>query len=246
MATKAPVAIEEFNRRGYSNQVIISAVRQHDPSWTANMNRFVLIVALCFYASSWGQSQAQWYMGGVGTPFSAEQHGIADIIRSEGVYNALTAQGMVDFEVARGKYIDNARNWMEFRIARKRAIAAERAKDLEEQIASRDRYLEFRQSNPDTPPRLGQNELDTTTGEIKWPLALKRDCFVLLRREMEGLFTSNVKYGSTSENSQSVRLKTREIQAELRRHIKDMSTEEYIQARKFLRSLEFEGRIPAG
>ena len=37
--------------------------------------------------------------------------GLAQVIRAEGQYNALTAQGMVSFEEARSKYIDNVNRW---------------------------------------------------------------------------------------------------------------------------------------
>lgn len=207
----------------------------------------VLIISTCGVSQS--QAQSRWFFGGgnggVGTPFSAEQHGIADMVRSEGLYNVLTSEAMINYEDARGKYIDNGRKWTELYMMRKRIRESEKAKEAEERHASISRYLDFRAENPDTPPRLNNKEFDSTTGEIKWPLALKRDCFAIQRKEMEELFASKARLGSTSEISQAVFKKTREIQAELRKYIRDIVTEEYVQARKFLRSLEFEGKIPA-
>lgn len=207
----------------------------------------VLLITVCGLSQNQVNAQSRWFGGGggsVGTAYSAEQHGIADMVRSEGLYNVLTSEAMINVEEARGKYIDNGRKWTELYMMRKRIRESEKAKEQEERRAGIARYLEFRASNPDTPPRLTENQFDSTTGQIKWPLALKRDCFVTQRQEMETLFASKARLGSTSETSQAILKKTREIQAELRKYIRDIVTEEYVQARKFLRSLEFEGKIP--
>src|SRR5258708_3608725 len=56
-----------------------------------------------------------WFVGGGnfggGTVEGNALMGMAQVIRAEGDYNLETAQGMVSFEQARSKYIDNANKW---------------------------------------------------------------------------------------------------------------------------------------
>lgn len=207
----------------------------------------LLLVALVI-ALTHQPCHAQWFRGGgyggVGTAYSAEQHGIADMVRSEGEYNYLTTAGMINYEEARGKYIENSRQYLEFYQYKKRYLEGERAKEVEAARESRARYVEYRAANPDMAPRLSTSQLSLVTGEIKWPSALKRDTFFTLRQEMEALFTSKALNGTTSEISQGIYLKTKEIQAELRKHIREIVTYEFIQARKFLESLATEGTVP--
>ena len=205
------------------------------------LSRFALLIFLCSLPQS--STSAQWvgYAGNfVGTAASAEAHGLADIIRSEGIAYERTTQGMVNFEEARGKYIENARKAFDFQMSRKRTLAAENEKEREKKRAELARHLTYYNSHPQKPPRLTEDKLNSTTGQIKWPLALQDSCFTSQRHEMEKLFAMRAQSGLTSEISMSVETKSKQFKRDLSKEIKRFVQTQYIQARKFLESLPFE------
>src|SRR5262245_38179645 len=56
-----------------------------------------------------------WFLGGAsyggGTADGNFLFGVAQVIRAEGDYNLQSTQGMINFEIARSKYIENANKW---------------------------------------------------------------------------------------------------------------------------------------
>ena len=135
----------------------------------------------CNYADAqYVNSQAaRWYVGaGVGgyggygyggatTPQSAAGMAMADMVRSQGMYNQMTSAAMINVEEARSKYIDNQRQWTEVYLMKQRALAAEHAAAKEEARARNARYLEDQAANPShLPPRLLSIQLDPSTGKI--------------------------------------------------------------------------------
>ncbi len=77
-------------------------------------------------------------------------------------------------------------------------------------------------------------------------LLFERDQFAVQRQEIDALFTSRAHTGTTSEMSETIYKKVREMQDELRKHIREIVTQEYMEARKFLDRLSLEGRFPIG
>lgn len=70
------------------------------------------------------------------------------------------------------------------------------------------------------------------------------DSFVDHRKQLEALFISRAHTGTTSEMSTTIYKKVREMQDELRKHIREIVTHEYMEARKFLDRVSLEGRLP--
>jgi hypothetical protein len=220
----------------------------------------VLLVTVSVLTGSNVQAQARWYVrphvgygyggyggyGGVGTAQSAAGHAMADMTRSQGMYNQMTSAAMINMEEARSKYIENQKNWTEVYLMKQRVVDANHAKQKEEARARNAKWQEYQASNPDLPPRLTSSELDSSTGRIVWPAALMRDEFVGQRKEIESLFTSRAHTGTTSELSDSIYKNVRAMQDELRKHIRDIVTQEYMGARKFLDRLALEGQFPVG
>lgn len=183
--------------------------------------------------------------GGATTPGSAAGHAMADMVRSQGAYNAMTSAAMVNVEEARSKYIDNQKQWTEVYLMKKRALDAQHAQDKEEARARNARLQEAQASNPSSlPPRLSSSELDPSTGTISWPSALMRDSFAPQRRDIESLFVARAHTGSTSELSETIYKKIRSMQDDLRKQIREIVTQEYMDARKFLDRLSLEARFP--
>jgi hypothetical protein len=185
--------------------------------------------------------------GGVGTPASLEGQAMADMIRSQGEYNAMTSGAMINYEDARGKYIENQKQWTELYQMRQRVLREQRAQNEQDRQVRQARLQEYRETRPSNPTaRLTTAQLDPTTGKIRWPTALERDGFAPLRTDLDNLFATRAHTGTTSEVAQAISTKIREMQAELRKHIRDIVTSEYLEARRFLDSLALEGQLPLG
>ncbi|MFO1042554.1 MAG: hypothetical protein U0941_12250 [Planctomycetaceae bacterium] len=227
------------------------------------MNRVLAIVCVLTISTLSGQASAQtrWYVGpnvgyggyggygfgGGTTPASAAGHAMADMTRSQGMYNVMTSAAMVNVEQARGEYIQNQKQWTEVYMMKQRVVQAEQAKRLEEARARNAKIAEQQAEHPSSlPPRLNSSELDPATGKIAWPSALMRDTFASQRKEIEGLFETRAHTGSTSELTEAIYKKVRGMQDELRKHIRDLVTQEYMESRKFLDRLSLEGRFPVG
>ena len=205
-------------------------------------------------------AQARWYVapragyGGYGnggysasTPASAAGHAMADMTRSQGMYNQMTSAAMINTEKARGEYIANQKEWTDLYLMRQRVVDAEHAKQKEDARTRNAKMQEFQASHPsDLPQRLTSSELDPSTGKITWPAALMRDSLAVQRQELEALFTSRAHTGTTSEMSDTIYKKVRAMQDELRKYIREIVTQEYMEARKFLDRLSLEGRFPIG
>lgn len=232
------------------------------------MNRIVLVVSLVAAALPYSEAmgQVRWYagnrigfggypgyggyggygygFGGGTTAASAAGHAMADVVRSQGAYNAMTSGAMVNVEEARGKYIENQKQWTEVYLMKQRAIAAQHSEQKEDARARNARIRETQGTQSSLPSRLSSSELDPATGHINWPSALMLNAFADQRKEIEGLFASRAHTGTTSDLSDAVYKKVRAMQDELRNHIRNIVTQDYLDARKFLDRLSLEGRFP--
>lgn len=220
--------------------------------------RAVAVLLMTFLVLQGHASAQRWYVapgigyggygygyGGATTPGSAAGHAMADMVRSQGMYNQMTSGAMINLEEARSKYIENQKQWTEVYMMKQRVVEAEHARQKEEARARNARMQEEQASRPSSlPPRLNSSELNPGTGAIMWPAALLRDTFADQRKEIEGLFTSRAHTGSTSELSEKIYKQSRALQDDLRTHIRDIVPQEYMEARKFLERLSLEGRFP--
>ncbi|MBS0204350.1 MAG: hypothetical protein JSS49_15710 [Planctomycetes bacterium] len=179
--------------------------------------------------------------GGVQTPQSAAGHAMAAIIRSKGMYNLATSRAMVNVEQARSKYIDNQRNWTEVHLQRQRALQSQHAADAVAARAKVERYNEYLAANSPEVPRLTHSQLDPATGRITWPTVLKSDLFSDHRRQIESMFSAQAHHGVTADGSSQLHTNVHAMQAELRDHIHEFDTTQYLQARTFLDSLAVSG-----
>jgi hypothetical protein len=208
------------------------------------MKRISLLLAVTACLGLANRCNAQ-FGSAASTPESAAGHAIADMIRSEGVYNQMSTAAMINFEQARGKYIENQRQWTDVYLLKRRALDAEHARSVESARARNAKYLDDQAAHPShLPPRLFSGQLDSSTGKIAWPSALRRDVFAAPRQEMEALLASRARTGSTSELSEAIYRQTRYLHEELRQYIREIVFQEYMDARKFLDSLALEGLYP--
>lgn len=181
--------------------------------------------------------------GFTSNPVEGARYGMAEVIRARGQAYEAAARGMVSYEEARSKYLDNRKKWTETYWAMKRKGQAERRKDFEQKRRRQEAYLATKGSS--YPPRLSPSELDPSTGKVYWPAALSGATYAELRRELDELFVLRAYTGSSDRYNAQIHEKARAMQSLLKEQIRSMPTSEYIAARNFLESLAFEGRYPA-
>jgi hypothetical protein len=227
----------------------------------------VLAMATGFLLAMCGPAPAQWFVPdysygygqgafgipypvgygyGGGTPASFETQAMADLVRAQGQYNEMSGKAMVDYEQARSQYIQNQKDWtevyaMQQRIRQEQKMQKEQAR--RERIAKRD-------SQPpkpaNMPTRLMSMQLDRSTGKIAWPEPLEDAAYADNRKSLESLFATRAHTGTTAELADAIKGEVKSLHAELRKHIRDLKTQDYIEARKFLDGLATEGQIPVG
>ncbi len=183
------------------------------------------------------------YTNYTSNPVEGARYGMADVIRARGEAAETTTGAMINYEQAKSAYIDNTHKWTETYWKRKRLGESEIQKDLDKQRATTDYWRAHRESG--APPRLTPSQLDPTTGKIYWPNTLLDPVFARGRQEIEELFVLRAHTTSEPTLSRQVRTLSIEMQNELRKHIRDMTPNEYTATKRFLDSLAYESQLPA-
>jgi len=180
---------------------------------------------------SYGTTAAQSYM-----------MGMSQVIRAQGEANAYNAQAAINYEQARGAYIENSKKWTEAYYQRKELYQKSEADKAARARQSRDNYLASLKAAPT--PTLAPSQLDPLTGHIIWPEALATDTYAAQRRRIEELVQIRRYTGMTEMLAQQLSTAARDMQNELRSHITELPANTYVAARKFLDSLLHEAQPP--
>ena len=202
-----------------------------------------------------GYASSQWFSpggyGGYGygggfasTPAQGYLQGMSSLVRAEGQAEEMRSAAAINYQQAQGAYIDNQQKWVAaYQQARKESrerLEEEAQRDNEK----REKYLANRQSG--YPPRLTPSQLDPATGHIAWPTVLKAPRFAEGRRKIEELILLRT-FTSTSEDLYAqLHAAARDMQADLKSIIRDVPASEYLDGRKFLDSMAYEGRYLYG
>jgi hypothetical protein len=169
---------------------------------------------------------------------------MSDVIRSQGQYNLTTSAAAINMTEAQRNYIQNRDQWtntyFQMRDANRKYRAAERSPR-----PSMESLVRFAQAGK--PDRLSPGELDSVSGGISWPGLLQTDQYAAQRSELETLYAKRARDGalSTQDYIQADKL-TKDMMAELKDKIRDVPQMDYIATKRFLQSLGYEARLPAG
>ena len=198
-------------------------------------------------AASWFMPYGYGY-GGYGygsagtTAAQSYMMGMSQVIRAQGEANAYNAQAAINYEQARGAYIENSKKWTEAYYQRKELYQKSEADKAARARQSRDNYLASLKTVPS--PTLAPSQLDPVTGHIIWPEALASDTYAPQRRKIEELVQIRRYTGMTEMLAQQLSAVARDMQNELRSHITDLPANTYVAARKFLDGLLHEAQPP--
>jgi hypothetical protein len=203
-------------------------------------------LGILFPLMAMGQWVAPMPYGGFGASTAAEsyQRGFADVVRSAGAANLMDSMAAQNYEQARSMDIQNRLQWTESYYQMRQANRAYRASKRSPRM-SQDEIMRF--ARVGLPDRLTSTQLDPLTGHLNWPIILRDSQYAADRDPLDKLFYDRASASSLSlETYQQVQKYTNALLAALKKNIKEYSANDWLTAKKFVESLAYDVRFPAG
>ena len=178
---------------------------------------------------------------GASTVAGGYLHGAAAAIRAQGEFNANTALAAKILQESRSLRLANRVKSVEAYYAlkernRQYVDATRKPRPTDEQIR---RFNAAR-----APARLDQQEVDAVSGVIFWPPALQSDEFAGARQELQRVFRDRARLGGLSiEDRQKAVELSQETRDTLKEHIRELQSNDYLAAKKFIDSIAYEVRF---
>ncbi len=135
----------------------------------------------------------QWWGRGYhsSTAFEANTRGMGALIRDQGEANLLNAQAAGELEQARSQYITNTVDAVQAYYDRRRVREAYYAEKKEQRKGELSRFLERKGSIT----QISGDDIDSKSGEIRWPALLETKAYADFRVPYEELFMKHHKTG---------------------------------------------------
>lgn len=212
------------------------------------MNRWFVALAASLACCLTQSANAQWWdnpwMGGfhASTPAEGYARGMADLTRSAGMANLLDAQAAIAAEQARTLDLQNDVMAVETYFNKKAINRANREANRRPPRTTDQLAMISRARTPDP---LGIEDFDPVSGEIHWPIVLRDDGFSAYRKRLDELFAARAERGGelTLDDARAIQDVTAELLSALKARIREFPSSAYLQARNFVTSLSFEGRV---
>ncbi|NQT14172.1 MAG: hypothetical protein HQ582_15565 [Planctomycetes bacterium] len=170
--------------------------------------------------------------------------GKAAITRAQGQYNLLTAEANVVNQEAYRRGIEN-------QTRKVNGYFALREKNREERAVQRGPRASAEQlrriAAAGKPATLSPSELDSATGGIAWPTLLEREEYEPFRADLEEAFARRADNGRMEPaDLEQAEQAAEGMIAELKSHVREIPSHQYIAARRFVESLAYDAQQPAG
>ena len=185
-----------------------------------------------------------WGWRAAGTAPGDILRGKASVIRAQGQYNLDTSAAMINAKEAKKRGIYNHRYGVETYFELRQYNRDMRAK--ERLPAPTPAQIE-RLAKLGLPERTTPSEVQPTSGDINWPVALEMSNFADERARMETLFSQRDQLEDGVETGTHALVKqcADQMHAELKTYVDDLDPETYLDARKFIEKLIYESRFSA-
>ena len=166
-------------------------------------------------------------------------------IRSQSEASNRPSMAMIDRETARSMNYDNqlkhVRTYFEKRRLNRAYREAERGprRTREQAVAAAKRAA---------PDRLSVQQFEPYRGRINWPVTLTDDQYRVHREQLDRLFAAHAASGSGLQTRYYAPIQSTlgKLEEQLVGNVKTTNADQYIYARKFLKSLQYEARFPVG
>jgi hypothetical protein len=180
-----------------------------------------------------------------GTVAQGYARGMADVIRSQGDYNLNTSAAAVNLSQARQQEIDNQKKWtqtyFDIRDINRQVFDSEQKR----RRGSPEDWIRYAQAGK--PKRLSPSELDNVTGEIHWPILLTGQDYGAQRTELQKAFADRAYHGvMNAETFLKVLQVAEDMMTGLKSRVRNLPSDQYVSAKRFLESLAYEAGQPAG
>ena len=140
--------------------------------------------------------------------------------------------------------IENRLKWTESYYQMRQANRAYRASKRSPRLSQEEIV---RIARAGLPNRLTATQLDPLTGQLNWPIILRDPQYAPEREELDKLFEARAAASSLSPNLyQDVQRYTGSLLAALKKNIKEYSANDWLGAKKFVESVAYDVRFPAG
>ncbi|HEX7448478.1 MAG TPA: hypothetical protein VF306_13075 [Pirellulales bacterium] len=216
----------------------------------------LLASALLLAASNSAQAYRRGYgrgggYGGYGagsTVAGSFLAGSAMLTRSAGQFTLNASQASKNYQDAYQHWLQNQKLRVSTYFDIRRMYASYRAeKNMQHPPPTEEQVAGFNKMR--LPQPLSANDFDPAHGVLKWPSVLRNKQFDDQRHQLEGLFTQASEdpqsAGLGTDNYRQIRRAIGNLHDKLHSHIDDYTPAEYIAATKFLKSLDYQARLPA-
>jgi len=174
--------------------------------------------------------------------------GSAMVTRSAGQFTLNASQAAKNYQDAYQHSLQNQKLRVSTYFDIRRMYASYRAeRNMQHSVPTEEQVVGFNKSR--LPQPLSPSEFDPAHGVLQWPSVLRNKQFDSDRHQLEGLFTQASEdphsAGLGTDNYRQIRRAIGNLHDNLHSHIDDYTPNEYISANKFLKSLDYQARLPA-
>jgi len=209
------------------------------------------------FALAAGSVQAQTYSGGgMGNGYGSGGYGygyhsstleegffrgLGAAAQGFGEANYLNSQAAINYQQAKSAALDNHLKGIETYFASRRANAEARAAERGPRLTSQE-LTEM--AKKQAPARLSAYQYEPALGKVYWPTALTTVDFAIERLAIDRLVAERnpTNSGLGTDNQRELAINVQRMKETLKSQVATMDPAEYLAARKFLTSLDFEGR----
>lgn len=167
--------------------------------------------------------------------------GLGAAAQGFGEANYLNSQAAINLQQARSAALDNQLKGIETYFAARRANAEARAAERGPRLTQQE-LTEL--AKKQAPERLTAYQYEPALGKVYWPTALTTPDFAMERVAIDRLVAERnpTNTGLGSDNQRQIAINVQRMKETLKSQVATMDPAEYLAARKFLTSLDFEGR----
>jgi len=216
--------------------------------------RHLLLTATCAtILATHSAANAQVVVNRAATAGESHARGWADVIRSQGQYNLMTSQAMINATTARRQELENELRQTEVFFERRALNQQRRFGDYPERAArnaeraARDaQRMYIRYGQEGRPRRLTSRELDPITGSITWPLFLQGPDYAQQRQTIDAVMHARALQEDAInwEQFEALMSATDAMRNTLRGKIREKNSTDFINTRNFIDRLVYEVRNP--
>jgi len=179
----------------------------------------------------------------LGQAKAAQIQAQAAMIKAAGDVATSNVKAAESLESARGKVIDNGVKSASIFFDKKKVFESFQAASAP-QRASQEDVARYNRSN--LPRRASASQVDPLHNTIRWPEILQDESFKEARAQLDSLYArrNTEAVGPGSELIREGREAAGALRATLREKMSELSSAEYMAARKFINALEYEIQLP--